>query len=204
MPTWMLIQRPKSQIWLEVVEVWWGLKSSSSVLFQVIVFSSRFHCKIPAFAPWPALDSKPVFCQRVERVKLPSTMATYQAKVNPYESPFSTSESTDPDPKSWQAGLSIVHSTSNAKTKPVPNIQKRTTPCQSSLKDLFENSLAESFFKKVSQLKAPKSKIKWSKGSWTTLFCPLPSEFIPPCWCQRSPKVVSRAQSLWQWTQRLD
>ena len=114
-------------------------------------------------------------------------MATYQAKVNPYESPFSTS--TD-DQKHWQARLSIVHSTSKAIQRPnLSQILKnnRTNTIQIFFKRFVENSLAESLFKKSLKTERPQP----------------PSTKITPCWCQRSPKAVSRAQSLWQWTQHL-
>ncbi len=114
-------------------------------------------------------------------------MATYQAKVNPYESPFSTS--TD-DQKHWQARLSIVHSTSKAIQRPnLSQILKnnRTNTIQIFFKRFVENSLAESLFKKSLKTERPQPQ----------------STKITPCWCQRSPKAVSRAQSLWQWTQHL-
>ena len=94
-------------------------------------------------------------------------------RVNPYESPFSTSDQQIRTQKIDKLDCQLY----TAQATQRPNLSqrfKKNNTMSIFFKRFVENSLAESSWKKVSKLKAPKSKIKWSKGSWTTLFCPLP------------------------------
>ena len=117
--------------WLEVVEVW-GVEIIFVRFVQSYHIFFTLSLRDPRFSSLTSSGFKACFFQGVERVKLPSTMATYQAKVNPYESPFSTSDQQIQTQKIDKLDSQLYTSqATQRKDQTSPKYSKKTTPFQS-------------------------------------------------------------------------